>query len=128
MLQYGLAPLPAHQDPSDPTHPAPLFVHANLLKHMSGVQPGEAFPLLRRLLPGLDDVRAMKGEEGEGGGAAALDAVVGGAREITGRGLCSDVWAFGEGALVETVDARAAFGGLMEGFEERYGGRSGAWR
>lgn len=132
MLQYGLAaPPPAHQDPADPTHPAPLFVHANLLKHMSGVRSGEAFPLLRRLALTQDDVRLVEEEEkgaAAGTRAGPLDAVVGGAREVPGRGLCSDIWAFGEGALVETVDAREAFGGLMEGFEERYGVRSGAWR
>ncbi|CAN8097944.1 unnamed protein product [Discula destructiva] len=127
MLQYGLdAPPPSHQDPSDPSHPEPLFVHANLLKHMSGVRPGEAFPLLRRLALSQDDVRVEM--EAAAGKRGPLDVVVGGARELAGRGLCSDIWAFGEGAVVETVDAGQAFGGLMDGFEERYGGRSGAWR
>lgn len=134
MLQYGLSPphTKQHQEPSEPTHPAPLFVHANLLKHMSGVPQGQAFPQMRRLSLSQDDVRVVAS------GATttttttttmALDRVVGGAREVSGRGLCSDIWAFASpGANVETVDAGVAFGGLMAGLEERYGGRSGAWR
>lgn len=126
MLQYGLSPPPpAHQDPSDPAHPAPLFVHANLLKHMSGVRPGQAFPLMRRLSLAQDDVLRAVREQGREG---PLDVVVGGAREVRGRGLCSDIWAFGDGAVVETVDGRAAFGGVMEGLEERYGAKAGAWK
>lgn len=121
MLQYGISqPLSTHQDRSDPTHPEPLFVHANLLKHMVGVKKGQAFPLMRRLSLAQDDVRLE--------GKTALDSVVGGAKEISGRGLCSDIRAFGKGAVVETVDSGVAFGGLMAGFEERYGGRSGAWK
>ncbi|POS77555.1 hypothetical protein DHEL01_v204055 [Diaporthe helianthi] len=50
--------LDGHADPADPSHPEPLFVHTNLLKHMSGVRPGDVFPLLRRLAPGQDDVGA----------------------------------------------------------------------
>lgn len=121
MLQYGISPPPRkHRDSSDPTHPEPLFVHANLLKHMSGVKPGQAFPLMRRLSLRQDDVRVE--------GQTALDSVVGGARDVRGRGLCSDIWAFGKGAVIETVDAGEAFGNLLAGFEERYGGRSGAWK
>lgn len=121
MLQYGISPPPTrHQDGSNPAHPEPLFVHANLLKHMSGVQKGQAFPHLRRLSLNQDHVRVD--------GQTALDFVVGGAREVNGRGLCSDIWAFGPGVNIETVDAGMAFGGLLDGFETRYGGRAGAWR
>lgn len=87
---------------------------------MSGVKQGEAFPLMRRVALTQDDVRVE--------GKMALDSVVGGARQVSGRGLCSDIWAFGDGAVVETVDTATAFGGLMADFEERYGGRSGAWK
>lgn len=128
MLQYGIdPPRPEHTEPFEPTHPEPLFVHANLLKHMSGVRQGEVFLQMRRLSLDQDDVR-LEYEHGE---EEPLDSAVGGAREIRGRGLCSDIWAFGEGAVVETVDATATFGGLMAGFEEGYfgyGGRPGAWR
>lgn len=157
MLQYGIAPpRPGHADPSDPTHPEPLFVHANLLKHMSGARRGESFTQTRRLSLGQDDVRARYyyvqgakekvGADGGGGGAATttdgsdlvmvpvsgpLDAVAGGAREVRGRGLCSDIWAFAEGAEVETVGAKETFGELMAGFEDAYfagGAKAGAWR
>ncbi|KAJ4393932.1 hypothetical protein N0V93_003149 [Gnomoniopsis smithogilvyi] len=121
MLQYGIAPPPTkYQDSSNPTHPEPLFVHANLLKHMSGVKQGQAFPHLRRLSLTQDDVRVD--------GQTALDSVVGGAQQISGRGLCSDIWAFRSGVNIETVDASVAFGGLLDGFEARYGGRAGSWK
>lgn len=124
MLQYGLdAPPPEYQDPSDPSHPEPLFVHANLFKHMSGVRAGHAFPLMRRLSLAQDDVRVEVVD-----GVGPLDVVVGGGRTVAQRGLCSDIWAFGQGAVVETVNASQAFGGVMEGFEQRYGMKSGAWR
>lgn len=129
MLQYGLTPPldPAHADPADPSHPEPVFVHANLLKHQSGVRPGSVFPLLRRLSPHEDDVRAEYAA-----GKAALHSVTGGGKSVAGRGLCSDIRAFRDGADIETVEARTAFGGLMEGFEEGYfnypGTRPGVWR
>lgn len=87
---------------------------------MSGVKQGQAFPQMRRLSLSQDDVRVD--------GPTALQRVVGGARQVSGRGLCSDIWAFEAGAVVETVDADKAYGGLMAGFEERYGGRAGAWK
>lgn len=142
MLQYGLAPPRAgHADPADPTHPEPLFVHANLLKHMSGARKGQVFTHLRRLAPGQDDVRVVVSEAKEGQEEKVLkkkkgplDGVVGGARELAGRGLCSDIWSFAEGeegTVVETVDAKEAFGGTMAGFEDAYfgsGARAGAWK
>lgn len=82
---------------------------------------------MRRLSLAQDDVRL----EYDGGERGPLDGVVGGAREIPGRGLCSDIWAFDEviaGAEVETVDAKSTFGGLMAGFEDAYGVRAGAWK
>lgn len=93
---------------------------------MAGVRKGDAFPQMRRLALDQDHVRAT-----ERGGP--LDHVVGGAREVPGRGLCSDLWVFGEGhtAVVETVDTVEAFGGLMADFEERYfasGVRAGGWK
>lgn len=129
MLQYGIdPPRAAHAEPgSDPSHPEPLFVHANLLKHMSGVRKGLVFDRMRRLSPAQDDVRAAYGD-GERG---PLGGVAGGAREISGRGLCSDIWAFDEevlGASVETVETKGAFGALMAGFEEAYGIKPGAWK
>lgn len=129
MLQYGLAPPPpSRADPADPSHPPPLFVHANLLKHQSGggVRPGGVFALLRRLSPLQDDVRAWHAP------ATALHSVAGAGEAVAGRGLCSGIRAFRGGAEVETVDARGAFGGLMEGLEEQYfgysGTRPGVWR
>lgn len=149
MLQYGIAPpRSSHADPSDPTHPEPLFVHANLLKHMSGARKGQVFTEMRRLSLPQDDVRlryyrAQSAAEGdqqqqqqqsESVGIVVpgpLDDVVGGAREVRAKGLCSDIWAFGEGAEIETVDAKETFGGLMAGFEQAYfayGAGTGAWR
>ncbi|KAK7736681.1 hypothetical protein SLS53_006888 [Cytospora paraplurivora] len=127
MLQYGLSPpRPGSADPSDPSHPPPLFVHANLLKHQGGVRPGGVFTLLRRLSPLQDDVRA------EYAPATALHSVAGSGKAVAGRGLCSEIRAFRGGAEVETVDARGAFGGAMEGLEEEYfgypGTRPGVWR
>lgn len=150
MLQYGLSPpRPGFADPADPAHPEPLFVHANLLKHMSGARRGESFRQTRRLSLRQDDVRARRPSSQEVGGGGVysvpvpvvpgpLDAVAGGAREVPGRGLCSDIWAFGGGggaaaaaAEIETVGADETFGGLMAGFEDAYfagGARAGAWR
>lgn len=143
MLQYGLTPpapaptttdtdttdttSPGHADPADPSHPSPLFVHANLLKHQSGVRPGGGvFTLLRRLSPLQDDVRA------EYPPGTALHSVTGGGKSVGGRGLCSDIRAFRDGADVETVDARTAYGGVLARFEEVYfgypGTRPGVWR
>ncbi|KUI72471.1 Alpha-1,2-mannosyltransferase MNN2 [Cytospora mali] len=132
MLQYGLTPpAPAHADPSDPAHPEPLFVHANLLKHQSGVRPGGVFTHLRRLAPRQDDVRAGHAG-GPGPPATALDSVAGGGKAVAGRGLCSDIRAFRAGADVETLEAGSAFGGALAGFEEGYfgypGARPGVWR
>jgi alpha 1,2-mannosyltransferase len=128
MLQYGIdPPRPEYADPSDPAHPEPLFVHANLLKHMSSVRQGEAFSQVRRLSLAQDDVRLEYGV----GQRRPLDNIGGGARNIPGRGLCSDIWTFGDGAQLETTEAKDVFGGLMGGFEGEYlgyGGRSGAWR
>lgn len=128
MLQYGLTPPPTpdHADPADPSHPAPLFVHANLLKHQSGAGRRDVFALLRRLSPLQDDVRADYAP------ATALHGVTGGGKSVGGRGLCSDIVAFRDGADVETVDAAGAFGGVLGGFEEVYFGypgvRPGVWR
>lgn len=126
MLQYGLGPPRAgHADPADPSHPEPLFVHANLLKHMSGVRPGNVFTQLRRLVPGQDDVRA------EYHPAVALHSVKGGGSSVAGRGLCSNITAFRGGADVETVDTKLSFGGMMKAFEEEffsYGALPGLWR
>jgi alpha 1,2-mannosyltransferase len=128
MLQYGISPpRPEYSDPSDPTHPEPLFVHANLLKHMGGVRQNEVFHQTRRLSLAQDDVRPLYGD----GKKAPLDIVVGGAREVSGRGLCSDIWTFGDGAEIETADIKDTFGGFMVSFEEAYFGygvRPGAWR
>lgn len=129
MLQYGLEPSrSAYHDGADPTHPEPLFVHANLLKHMSGARPGKVFSQLRRLSPDQDDVRV------EWPAGTALHGAAGGAREVAGKGLCGDVWAFAaEGATrVETVETKQVYGGLMDKFEEGYfgnkGTRPGVWR
>lgn len=130
MLQYGLEPpRPAHRDPADPTHPEPLFAHVNLLKHMSGARPGQAFSQLRRLAPDQDDVRVIWPA------GMALQGAAGGAREVVGKGLCGDIWAFSEGAAatrVETVETKEVYGGLMAGFEKGYfankGTTPGVWR
>lgn len=126
MLQYGLdPPRSGHADPADPSHPEPLFVHANLLKHMSGVRPGDVFTLFRRLVPGQDDVRADYRP------AVALHSVTGGGSNVAGRGLCSDITAFRGGADVETIETKTSFGGMMKDFEEQffsYGARPGIWR
>lgn len=130
MLQYGLEPpRPAHHDRADPAHPEPLFVHANLLKHMAGARPGHVFGQLRRLAPDQDDVRVAWPA------GTALHGVAGGAREVAGKGLCGDVWSFAavEGLTrVETVETKKVYGGLMEKFEEGYfgnrGTRPGVWR
>lgn len=126
MLQYGLdPPRDGHADPADPSHPEPLFVHANLLKHMSGVRPGDVFTLFRRLVPGQDDART------DYHAATALNSVAGGGTTVVGRGLCSDIVAFRDGADVETGDTRALFGGVMKDFEEQffsYGALPGLWR
>ncbi|KAH8886152.1 hypothetical protein GQ53DRAFT_658557 [Thozetella sp. PMI_491] len=128
MLQYGISPpRPEHADPSDPAHPEPLFIHANLLKHMAGFRQGEVFSHMRRLSLAQDDVRLLYGD----GEVRPLDSIAGGAREILGRGLCSDIWSFGDSTTVETVDTKDAFGGLMAGFEQVYVGKSGrlgAWK
>ncbi|KAH8648483.1 mannosyltransferase putative-domain-containing protein [Xylariales sp. PMI_506] len=128
MLQYGISPpRPEYADSSDPAHPEPLFVHANLLKHMSGVRKGDAFTQMRRLSLGQDGVRSAYGD----GENSPLDVIVGGAKEIAGRGLCSNIWTFGDSATIETVDTKNAFGDLMGSFEDAYfgyGGRSGAWK
>lgn len=130
MLQYGLEPpRSAYHDRADPTHPEPLFVHANLLKHMGGARPGKVFNQLRRLAPDQDDVRVVWPP------GTALHGVAGGARQVAAKGLCGDVWAFGaqEGATrVETVETKQVYGGLMEKFEEEYfgnkGNKPGVWR
>ncbi|KAL2287937.1 hypothetical protein FJTKL_04708 [Diaporthe vaccinii] len=126
MLQYGLGPpRDGHADPTDPSHPEPLFVHANLLKHMSGVRPGDVFTLFRRLVPGQDDVRT------EYRPATALHSVTGGGSSVAGRGLCSDIIVFQGGADVETIDTKTSFGGMMKDFEEQffsYGALPGLWR
>lgn len=126
MLQYGLDPPKAgHADPADPLHPEPLFVHANLLKHMSGIRPGNVFTQFRRLFPSQDDVRV------EYAPATALHSVSGGGSAVAGRGLCSDITAFRDGADVETVDTKTSFGGMMKDFEEQffsYGALPGLWR
>lgn len=126
MLQYGLdPPRDGRADPADPSHPEPLFVHANLLKHMSGVRPGDVFNLFRRLVPALDDVRT------EHRPATALHSVTGGGSSVAGRGLCSDIIAFRGGADIETTDTKTSFGGMMKDFEERffaYGALPGIWR
>ncbi|KAK2596890.1 hypothetical protein N8I77_012776 [Diaporthe amygdali] len=126
MLQYGLDPPKAgHADPADPLHPEPLFVHANLLKHMSGIRPGNVFTQFRRLFPGQDDVLV------EYAPATALHSVSGGGSAVAGRGLCSDITAFRGGADVETVDTKTSFGGMMKDFEEQffsYGALPGLWR
>lgn len=126
MLQYGLSPpRGGHADPADPSHPEPLFVHANLLKHMSGVRPGDVFTLFRRLVPGQDDVRT------EYRPGTALHSVTGGGSSVAGRGLCSDIIAFRGGADVETIDTKTSFGGTMKDFEEQffsYGALPGLWR
>lgn len=130
MLQYGLdAPDDPGQVPGR-SHPPPLFVHANLIKHQTGARPasGTAFSLVRRLSPLQDDVRA----EYATAAAAPLDGVAGGAKEVGGRGLCSDIVAFRDGVDVETVDAAGVYGGVLDGFEEVYfgypGTRPGVWR
>lgn len=128
MLQYGInPPRPEYADLTDPAHPEPLFMHANLLKHMSGVKKGEVFSQMRRLSLAQDDVRVVR----EKGKSRPLDNIVGGGKEIPGRGLCSDIWTFGDGAKMETLGTKDAFSGLMGGFEEeyfQYGGRPGEWR
>jgi alpha 1,2-mannosyltransferase len=128
MLQYGLsAPDKKHQDEQDPAHPAPLFVHANLLKHQNafGGSTGK-LSWLRRLSPTQDDVRA------DYPAATALHSARGGGADIPGKGLCSDITAFRGGADVETVDAKEVYGGLMETVEEEYfanpGTKPGSWR
>lgn len=137
MLQFGLAPpRPGHADPADPAHPEPLFLHANLVKHQVGVRQGAAFALMRRLSPAQDAVRRDESDDDDDDDdnfreKRPLDDVVGGGSEVSGRGLCSDIWAFGDAATVETVDAKSAFGGSMGDFEDRYfgsGGRAGAWK
>lgn len=127
MLQYGLtAPRPGHADPNDTSHPEPLFVHANLLKHMSGVRAGGVFTQFRRLAPWQDDVRS------EYPSGTALHSISGGGHERGGRGLCSDIFSInGAAAQVETMDTKTAFGGLMKDFEAEYFGhgiRPGVWR
>lgn len=135
MLQYGLEPAPAaHQDVLDPTHPEPLFVHANLLKHMSGARPGNVFNQVRRLSPDQDDVRI------EWPAGTALHGVAGGARQVASRGLCGDIWSFSTAAdknrpgatRVETRETKDVYGGLMASFEASYfgnkGTKPGVWR
>ncbi|RMZ80382.1 hypothetical protein DV738_g2783, partial [Chaetothyriales sp. CBS 135597] len=128
MLQFGISPpRPEHTDPSDPAHPEPLFAHSNLVKHMQGARQGNVFTLMRRLSPTQDNVRAIYGP----GQKRPLDNVAGGARIISGRGLCSDIWTFGDDARVETVDTKGVFGRLMATFEDEYfayGEKPGAWR
>lgn len=131
MLQYGITPPRSqHVEQADRMHPEPLFVHANLLKHQAGARKGDAFRQMRRLSLSQDDVRAVVSKEMMG--RMPLDFVVGGARDIPGRGLCSDIWAFGDGpSSVETVDTTETFGALMGDFEQRYfdsGVRVGGWR
>lgn len=92
---------------------------------MSGVRPGDVFTLLRRLVPGQDDVRT------EYRPAKALHSVSGGGSSVAGRGLCSDIVAFRDGADIETVDTKTSFGGMMKAFEEQffsYGALPGLWR
>ncbi|KAH8766892.1 mannosyltransferase putative-domain-containing protein [Diaporthe sp. PMI_573] len=123
MLQYGLDP--PRDGYADPADPEPLFVHANLLKHMSGVRPGDVFPLFRRLFPRQDDVRTDYHP------ATALHSVTGGGNSVAGRGLCSNIIAFRGGADIETVDTKTLFGGMMKDFEEHffsYGASPGLWR
>jgi hypothetical protein len=128
MLQYGLnPPRPEYADPAEPAHPEPLFMHANLLKHQNGVKPGKGFLHMRRLSLAQDDIWLV----GVDGKRRPLDNIVGGGKYIQGRGLCSDIWTFGEGAKMETVDTKTAFSGLMGGFEEAYfgyGAKTGSWR
>lgn len=92
---------------------------------MAGARPGKIFTQMRRLSPAQDDVQV------DWPLGTALHGVVGGARSIAGRGLCGDIWAFQDSTMVETVETKDVYGGLMEKFEAEYfeykGTRPGVW-
>lgn len=116
MFQYSLSPSDWAQFPlAKPsanqarTHAPPLFVHVNLLKHSSGTRRGSTFTTLKR----------MKGD--------LVSAPMNNVRTevVRTRGMCVDIWdAFegpggaSDGGEVIVEDAKQAFGGVLDGFEE----------
>lgn len=123
MLQYDLV-----SPSSFSSHPLPLFVHANLLKHLgSFVPPGSESPfsVIKRA---RDDVANSR----------ALDTVR--AFVYNTRGMCIDYEFYGDEAkegqpgqrIVEEEMENAAtydgeFIGWYQDVYERYGGKKGGW-
>ncbi|KAJ8607302.1 hypothetical protein MRB53_040400 [Persea americana] len=124
MLQYGLdpapAPAPPFQDPqstsptshttTDQTHPLPLFMHANLLKH--SYRPRLENPI--RIHPPSDP---RPGRCNKRHIPAGLDTVSGGAQEVVGWGFCRRRLAFrarGRAWRWGTAEGRRRMGGSAE--------------
>lgn len=121
MLQYSLSPSDwkyypsAHPDAQlASTHAPPLFVHANLLKHAGNYQRGKYFTHIKRLNADLTDRNSDKPRS-----------IVYHSRQ----GMCVDLWdsfddidkresgTFENGDVV-LDEAKSAFGGIFDGFEE----------
>ena len=114
-------------DPSgkDPTsHPTPLFVHGNLLKH-KGFLPSDSHPfrIIKRYSTDTADSRLL---------AAARMYV------YTRNGMCIDAELIGGkegdsavgGLKIIDQDVEKVYGGLVQRFSElyfKYGGKCGGW-
>lgn len=82
-LQYGLDPPKEDQkDLEDASHPAPMFIHANLIKYSKTVPSGNTFGMIKRLAPLTDKLRGFP--------SPALARVFADIREIDSN-LCVDL-------------------------------------
>lgn len=118
VLQYELDPPPGE------TRPRPLFMHSNLLKHISGVREGSTFTHLRRM--SMDDYTDPSLNQ------AHMWVYWG-----NGRGMCTDIELRNNGDDLEVQGQYIMTQALDEvegqpfyGFEEMFfkeGGRAGGW-
>lgn len=114
IVQYGLSTGDWANFPSavpDPTltrsHPPPLFIHSNLLKHSHGVSQSEIFSVVKhakedRVDRNSDDIRAA-------------------VYKLKDGTLCVDIQHAGdEGANTVIEDASVAYVGVLKRFREAY--------
>ncbi|KAF8307448.1 hypothetical protein DL93DRAFT_2087974 [Clavulina sp. PMI_390] len=118
MLQYDIV-----ESPTSGEHPMPLFVHANLLKHLNRVPNFSPFSVIKRA---ADDVAPSR----------TLDAVRAWVYN-DGAGMCTDMEVYtderggGTGQTLVEEDFESAYGGVFSGWYDnvynKYGGRTNGW-
>ncbi|KAF8328664.1 mannosyltransferase putative-domain-containing protein [Cantharellus anzutake] len=123
MLQYDLIDPPEAQATS---HPTPLFVHGNLLKHMNLLPSGggSPFSVIKRFSTDVAKSRELDGAK---------------MYVYNVHGMCIDLELLGEAAVekggkgLKIVEEafEEVYGGLLKRFSEIYykhGGKGGGWR